>query len=47
MEAELTEMIGAKIYRRFAALMAERDAMRAQRVPLPHPAVRQKGGAGR
>ena len=44
MEAELTEMIGARTYERFAALMAERDRLRVERVALPHPAVRQRNG---
>jgi len=42
----LTEMIGARTYARFAALMDERDRLRVERVALPHPAVRQRSGAG-
>ena len=46
MEAELTEMVGSDVYKRFVALLAERDRLRTERVPLPHPAVRQKGAVG-
>jgi hypothetical protein len=47
MQAELTQMVGPKIYDRLAAAMAERDTLRAERVPLPHPAVRQRREASR
>jgi hypothetical protein len=40
MQAELTQMVGEKVYDRFVALVRERDRLRGQRVPLPHPAVR-------
>jgi hypothetical protein len=33
-------MVGAKVYDRFVALVHERDRLRTQGVPLPHPAVR-------
>ncbi len=42
MEAELTTMIGPKVYERFVALMKEREENRAARVALPHPAVRRR-----
>jgi hypothetical protein len=42
MEAELTEMIGAKVFARLVAALRQRDRLRAQRVPLPHPAVRKR-----
>ena len=43
MEAELTTMIGPKVYERFVALMQERDGEPGgQRVALPHPAVRRR-----
>jgi hypothetical protein len=40
MQAELTEMVGAKIYDRFVALVREKERLRVKGVPLPHPAVR-------
>jgi hypothetical protein len=40
MQAELTEMVGAKIYERFVALVREKERLRTKGVPLPHPAVR-------
>ncbi len=40
MQAELTEMVGAKIYDRFVALVREKERLRTKGVPLPHPAVR-------
>jgi hypothetical protein len=43
MQAELTEMIGAKVYDRLLALIRERDRLRGTGVPLPHPAVRKRG----
>ena len=43
MEAELTAMVGRKIYRRLAALLAARTKTLAEGVPLPHPALRRKG----
>ena len=42
MQAELTAMIGPKVYKRFAMLMREREQLREERVPLPHPAVRSR-----
>ncbi|HEY6426405.1 MAG TPA: hypothetical protein VIX84_04155, partial [Acidimicrobiales bacterium] len=47
MQAELTELVGAKIYDQLVALLRERDRRRGQGVPLPHPAVRRRpSGAG-
>ena len=40
MEAELTEMVGAHVFQRLVAYLRQRDRLRAQRVALPHPAVR-------
>ena len=40
MEAELTEMVGPKVYKQFVSLLGERDNLRHKGVPLPHPAVR-------
>jgi hypothetical protein len=40
MEAELTEMVGATVFQRLLAYLRQRDRLRAQRVALPHPAVR-------
>jgi hypothetical protein len=40
MEAELTEMVGAHVVQRLLAYLRQRDRLRAQRVALPHPAVR-------
>jgi hypothetical protein len=40
MESELTEMVGATIVQRLLAYLRQRDRLRAQRVALPHPAVR-------
>jgi len=40
MEAELTEMIGATVFQGLLAYLRQRDRLRAQRVALPHPAVR-------
>jgi len=45
MQAELTEMVGAKAYERFVALVRERERLRTKGVALPHPAVRRRGGA--
>jgi hypothetical protein len=42
MEAELTEMVGAKVYREMVSLLDERARLRRQRVALPHPAVRRR-----
>jgi hypothetical protein len=42
MQAELTEMVGAKVYDRLVALLRERDRLRGQGVPIPHPAVRRR-----
>jgi hypothetical protein len=41
MEAELSEMVGRKIYRRLQAYLQDRTQRIAQRTPLPHPALRQ------
>ena len=47
MQAELTKMVGSKVYDRFVALVREREVLRTKGVALPHPAVRsrQNGGA--
>jgi len=45
MEAELTKMVGPKVYERFVALVQERERLRSQGVALPHPAVRNRAGA--
>jgi hypothetical protein len=42
MEAELTEMVGASVYKRFIAYIRQRDRLRERGVPLPHPAVRYR-----
>jgi hypothetical protein len=42
MQAELTKMVGAKVYDRFVAFLRERERLRGQGVPLPHPAVRRR-----
>jgi hypothetical protein len=42
MQAELTEMIGARVYDRLVAVLRERDHLRVDRVQLPHPAVRRR-----
>jgi hypothetical protein len=42
LEAELTEMVGASVYGRLLAYLRQRDRLRAERVPLPHPAVRNR-----
>ncbi len=42
MQAELTEMVGASVYKRFLAYIGQREQLREQRVPLPHPAVRKR-----
>jgi len=42
MQAELTEMVGATVFEQFQAYLQQRDQLRAQRVPLPHPAVRTR-----
>jgi hypothetical protein len=42
MQAELTEMVGRKVYDRFVALLHEREQRRAKGVALPHPAVRSR-----
>jgi hypothetical protein len=46
MQAELTELVGAKVYDRLVALLRERDRRRGQGVALPHPAVRRRSGGG-
>jgi hypothetical protein len=46
MQAELTEMVGAKIYDRFVALVREKERLRTKGVPLPHPAVRGRTRRG-
>jgi hypothetical protein len=42
MEAELTQMVGAAVYKRFVAYLRQRDRLRDRGVPLPHPAVRSR-----
>ena len=42
MQAELTKMVGAKVYEQFVALVKERERQRAGGVALPHPAVRSR-----
>jgi hypothetical protein len=42
MQAELTKMVGSKVYDRFVALVQEREGLRAKGVALPHPAVRSR-----
>jgi hypothetical protein len=42
MQAELTEMVGAQVYDQLLAALRERERLRAQGVPLPHPAVRSR-----
>ena len=42
MQAELTEMVGPKVYKQFVSLLGERDRLRHEGVPLPHPAVRRR-----
>ena len=44
MQAELTEMVGPKVYKQFVSLLGERDRLRHKGVPLPHPPVRRRGG---
>ena len=47
MQAELTKMVGAKVYEQFVALVKDRERRRVGGVALPHPAVRGRGaGAG-
>jgi hypothetical protein len=41
MEAELTAMVGKKVYRRLTAYLRDRSSRIEQRVPLPHPALRR------
>ena len=45
MQAEMIEMIGAKVYDRLVAAIRQRDRLRVERVALPHPAVRGKAKA--
>jgi hypothetical protein len=42
MQPELTKMVGEKAYDHFVALVEERDRLRTQGVPLPHPALRTR-----
>jgi hypothetical protein len=42
MQAELTKMVGPKVYDRFVALVREREVLRTKGVALPHPAVRSR-----
>jgi hypothetical protein len=42
MQAELTEMVGARTYERLVAVIRERDRLRGTAVALPHPAVRNR-----
>jgi hypothetical protein len=43
MAAELTEMVGARIYEMLVAHLGERSERLSRGVPLPHPAVRRHG----
>ena len=43
MQAELTEMVGPKVYEQFVSLVRERQRLRMESVALPHPAVRNRG----
>jgi hypothetical protein len=45
MEAELTEMVGPTVFGRLLAYLRQRDHLRAERVALPHPAVRKNRSA--
>jgi hypothetical protein len=45
MEAELTAMMGKKIYRRLGRALRARDQSLAEGVALPHPVVRRNGSA--
>jgi hypothetical protein len=47
MEAELTEMVGASVFARLVAYLRQRDRLRSERVPLPHPAVRTRRSSSR
>ncbi|MGO9855979.1 MAG: hypothetical protein ACLPYY_13160 [Acidimicrobiales bacterium] len=47
MEAELTEMVGATVFRRLLAYLRQRDRLRSERVALPHPAVRTRRSSSR
>ncbi len=47
MAAELTELVGAGIYRRLVAYLKDREARRTTGQPLPHPAVRLATPTGR
>jgi len=42
MAAELSEMVGKKIFRRLKAYLVDRDIRVAERVPLPHPVLRKR-----
>ncbi len=42
MQAELTEMVGVVVYDRLVAYLTQRDRLRKEGVPLPHPAVRNR-----
>ena len=42
MQAELTQMVGSKVYDRLLALIRQRERLRVERVALPHPAVRNR-----
>jgi hypothetical protein len=42
MEAELTQMVGAPVYKRFVAYLRQRDRLQEHGVRLPHPAVRTR-----
>jgi hypothetical protein len=46
MEAELTEMVGASVFKRLIAYLRQRDRLRDRGVPLPHPAVRYRPVSG-
>jgi hypothetical protein len=45
MQAELTKMVGAKVYEQFVALVQERERDRQKGVALPHPAVRHRAAS--
>jgi hypothetical protein len=47
MEAELVALVGVKAHRRLVAYLADRERRVAERVPLPHPAVRRDRRRGR
>jgi hypothetical protein len=46
MEAELSEMVGRKTYRRLRAYLQDRDERIDRRTPLPHPVLRSAAHNG-